>query len=54
MMTYSCFSLPGNAGKVCQDVVELFFLQLAKRRVLWEDDDGTAILSSTTWTHAHL
>lgn len=47
-------SSPGNAGKVRQDIMELFLLQLAKRRVLWEDDDGTAILSSTTWTHAGL
>ncbi len=42
---------PGNASQVCQHIVKLLFLQLTKRRVLWENNDGAAILSSATWKY---
>lgn len=42
-------TLPGYAGQVGQHVVKLPVCDLSERGELWEDDDGAAVVSSTSW-----
>ena len=44
-----CRISPGDAGQVCEHVVELPLLDFSECRKLWEHNDGAAVLPSAPW-----